>query len=280
MQVVVRPLFLLHANETLRERLAALPGAAFRLSRVGDWETLREALGRNPPTAVAVVDPFLGAHREGALSESLRGLLRDFPSVAVVAALPVTPAHADTLRMLVGWGVADVIALGREDTPAGLARRLKAVQGRTVHRLLQRALPRGVPSRARALLTTAAETVAAGGQAPELAAALGVNERTVPRWCERADLPPPRRLLAWLRLLLAADLLDDAGRPVSAIARACGYASEVSLKAALKQFLGAPPRELRAQGAFDTAAAAFARELFERREAARARGKPEKTWLN
>ena len=97
----------------------------------------------------------------------------------------------------------------------------------------------------------------------------------MPRWCRRADLPPPRRLLAWLRLLLAADLLDDPGRSVASIAEACGYASEVSLKAALRQFMGAPPSELRRRGAFDTAARAFAQELFELREAARARGRPE-----
>jgi transcriptional regulator GlxA family with amidase domain len=107
-----------------------------------------------------------------------------------------------------------------------------------------------------------------------------VNERTVPRWCRRADLPPPRRLLAWLRLLLAAELLDDENRPVLSVARACGYASEVSLKAALRQFMGAPPSELRKAGAFDTAARAFSRELFELREAARARGRPERTWLS
>jgi transcriptional regulator GlxA family with amidase domain len=192
----------------------------------------------------------------------------------------VDPARADLLRTLLEWGVADVVALGREDSPAALARRIRVVQGRAVHRLLRRALPRGVPSRARVLLTKAAETVAAGGQAPELAEALGVNERTVPRWCARADLPPPRRLMAWLRLLMAADLLDDAHRSVASVARACGYSNEVSLKAALRQFMGAPPSELRRMGAFDTAARAFSRELFELREAGRTRGKPEKVWLN
>lgn len=279
MQTVVRPLYLVHASDELRERLAEAQGESFRLFRLTDWAALRQALHRSPATAVSVVDPYEPG-RPGTLSAELRELLESFPSTTVLAALPVGAGDGETLRTLLGWGVADVIALGREDTPAALARRIRAVQGRTVHRLLRRALPRGVPSRARALLTTAAETVAAGGQAPELAAALGVNERTVPRWCQRADLPPPRRLLAWLRLLLAADLLDDPGRSVASIARACGYASEVSLKAALRQFMGAPPRELRRMGAFETAARLFARELFELREAARARGKPEKTWLN
>ncbi|HEX6748987.1 MAG TPA: helix-turn-helix domain-containing protein [Longimicrobium sp.] len=279
MQEVVRPLFLLHDDETLRERLAAVQGSAFRLVRVAGWAALADALGAAPGTAVSVVDPF-AASRAGAPAPELRALLESHPAATVVAAFRVEPQHEGHLRTLLAWGVADVIALGREDSEPALARRVAAVQARTVHRLLRRALPRGVPGRARALLTTAAETVAAGGQAPELAAALGVNERTVPRWFARADLPPPRRLMAWLRLLLAAELLDDHRRTVAQVARACGYASEVSLKAALRQFMGAPPTELRERGAFATAARAFARELFELREAARARGKPERTWLN
>ncbi len=277
MRPVVRPLFLLHASAVLREQLAGVEAGAFRLTLVAGWDELGAALRRAPGTAVSVVDPYDAG---GELASELRVLLDDLPSATVLAACTVNPERADDLRTLLKWGVADVIALGREDSAPALARRIRAVQGRTIHRLLRRALPRGVPSRARSLLTTAAETVAAGGQAPELAAALGVNERTVPRWFERADLPPPRRLLAWLRLLLAAELLDDPGRSVASVARACGYASEVSLKAALRQFMGAPPSELRERGAFETAANLFSRELFELREAARARGKPEKTWLN
>jgi len=276
-QPVVRPLFLLHDNALLRERLAQAEAGAFRLTVVEGWSELGAALRRAPGTSVTVVDPY-GAG--GELAVELRTLLDELPSATVLAACEVDPSRADDLRTLLKWGVADVIALGREDSAPALARRIRAVQARTVHRLLRRALPRGVPSRARALLTTAAETVAAGGLAPELAAALGVNERTVPRWFQRADLPPPRRLLAWLRLLLAAELLDDPGRSVASVARGCGYASEVSLKAALRQFMRAPPSELRERGAFETAANLFARELFELREAARARGKPEKTWLN
>ncbi|HEX5725831.1 MAG TPA: helix-turn-helix domain-containing protein, partial [Longimicrobiaceae bacterium] len=232
------------------------------------------------PSALAVVDPLGPGEGPPSLSEELRDLLRLFPSATVLAAVPATGGVAGLLPTLFEWGVADVVDLLRETTPAAFARRLDAVRSRRVQRLLRRALPGTVPSRTRSLLSVAADVVAAGGLATELAAALGVDERTVPRWCQRADLPPPRRLLAWLRLLLAADLLDEPSRSVESVARACGYAGGGSLKSALLNFFGLTPQELRERGAFESAAHAFARELFELRERSRERGRPEKTWLN
>lgn len=279
MQPVPRTLLLLHPDDRLAAELGRIPSLPYRVQRVADWRSLKDLLGRSAPTTLCVVYPFGSAGENGGLSEELHDLLREFPSATVVAALHVDPTRPDALQALLQWGVADWLDLVRENTPAAITRRLRRVWGRPVQRLLGRALPRGVPSRARMLLSAAVEVVAAGGQAPEMAAALGVAERTVPRWCVRADLPPPRRLLAWLRLLLAADLLDHPGRSIESVARATGYAGAQSLKTALRNLIGMSVREMRARGAFQMVAEAFSTELFELREAARDEGKPAKTWL-
>jgi AraC-like DNA-binding protein len=271
---------LLHSDGALRDLLERLPGSQYRLQLVADWDALRSALRRSPPTAVAVVDPSGPSGEGGALSTELRDLLSEHPTTTVVAALHVSPTEPDVLRTLLEWGVADWLDLTREDTPAAVERRLRSVRSRPLQRLLQRALPRGVPSRTRGLLLVAAEVVSSGGQIPEIASALGVHRRTVPRWFQRADLPPPQRLFAWLRLLLAADLLDDPGRSVESVARGCGYAGAPSLKTALRNLMKTTPRALREQGAFLTVAKAFAVDLFEHRERAREGGRPAKTWLN
>jgi hypothetical protein len=83
-----------------------------------------------------------------------------------------------------------------------------------------------------------------------------------------------------LRLLLAADLLDDPGRTLESAARAAGYTAAVSLKSAAKNLIGLQTRELRARGAFEHVSLAFSRELFAMREAARAAGRPAKDWLH
>jgi AraC-like DNA-binding protein len=98
--------------------------------------------------------------------------------------------------------------------------------------------------------------------------------------CSRADLPPPRRLLAWLRVLLAAEYLDAGGWTLEAIARATGYSSGASIKTALRNMMRATPKQLRAHGAFSSVARAFAADLRSIREDGHARGRPAKLWLN
>jgi AraC-like DNA-binding protein len=280
MHAVPRPILVLHASQRLWSQLRGIPAGPYRLERVKSWEALTRAYRRSPPTALVLVDPYAGHAGARALSEHLHDWLRAFPDSTVVAAFDAARAGVDDLRALVGWGVAEVVDLLREDTAAALSVRLAGVHGHTVHRLLRRAFPAGLPSRTRVLLSVAAETVAAGGQAPELAAVLGVDERTVPRWCARADLPPPRRLLAWLRLLMAADLLDDPHRSQADVARAIGYSSAASLAGAVRAMLGVGPRDLRDRGAFPAVAEAFSRELFELREQAREEGRRPTSWLH
>jgi AraC-like DNA-binding protein len=215
-----------------------------------------------PPAAIVIVDPYAGAaDRPPRLSPDLRTLLWEFPSATVLAALDVQPGHTRDLRTLGEWGVTDVVVLSEDDTHEALHRRLRSVEGRTLQRLLEGALPAMLSGRTRLMMMTAAEVVAAGARARELARRLHLSERTVLRWSSRAGLPPPRRLLAWMRILLAASLLDDPGRSVLAVAHACGYASDSSLRRAMQDFLGTGPTALRRQGAFTRASTRFLEEL-------------------
>ncbi len=117
----------------------------------------------------------------------------------------------------------------------------------------------GAPASVRGhlILPAAVATVAEGGDSRDLAMRLGIERRTLSIYCTRAQLPPPRRLLAWTRLLLASSLLDEPHRQVNEIARLCGYSNANALRTAFPQFLGRSPRRLRQQGAFAAAQEAF-----------------------
>lgn len=277
MQPILRPIVVLHSDAWLKQHLAEAPGPGHEVREVKDWAALHRALERAPLTALAVVDPRAPG---GGPAPELRELLRAFPLATVLAALRITPREVDLLRELLEWGIADFVTLDREVTVTGLAHRLRHVRSRTVEMLLQRALPRGVPGRTHDMLVRAAETVSTGGNPSDLAAALHLSRRTLPRRFAHAELPPPKRTFAWLRLLLVAEMLDDPQRTVASIARACGYAGEQSLKNTLREFLGATPAELRGRGAFRTVSRTFSAELLRLRDEAYARGRKESAWLS
>jgi AraC-like DNA-binding protein len=277
MQTVARPLLVLHSDALFRERLRRIGNQRFQCQFVTDWDALREAVREAPPAALIVVDPYTHSYgAEAELAPELRSLLWEFPSATVIAALEVKRGRIRDLRTLGEWGVKEVIALDEEDTLEAIARRLRSAQGRPLQSLLERSLPATLSGRARTLLMAAAEVVAEGGHGRDLAASLRLSERTLLRWAEQADLPPPRRVLAWMRVMLACELLDDPSQTVLSVAYTCGYASDSSLRRAVQEFTGVLLTDLRKQGAFSTASRVFLQELSDTREEGRARRRAER----
>ena len=259
-----RQLIVMHSNGAFRELVRRVTSGNFECTFLPDWESLRAIIPDAPPAAMLLVDPYASGSRDGLqLSQALRALLWEFPSATVVAAMELRPGRSHDVRTLGEWGVTDIIAIGEEDTQEAINRRLRSAQGRPLQHLLQRCLPSSVSGRSRTLLMTAAEVVSMGGRGRDLAKAMHLSERTVLRWSERAALPPPRRLMAWMRILLAASLLDDPGRTVLSVAYACGYSSDSSLRRAMQDFLGTIPTTLRREGAFSRASRRFLDELAE-----------------
>lgn len=270
-----RPLYVLHQNASFCDRVRGVGVKTYQCRFVSTWDRLRHEVAEAPPAALVIVDPYEPAGSAvPQLSSHLRSLLWEFPSATVVAAMEIRPGQSRDLRTLGEWGVTDVISLEEDDTHEAITRRLRAAQGRPLQSLLDRSLPSTLSSRARSLLMTAAEVVSMGGRGRDLARALHLSERTVLRWSERAGLPPPRRMMAWMRILLAASLLDDPGRTVLSVAYACGYASDSSLRRAMQDFLGTIPTTLRREGAFTRASQAFVAELTELRTWGRDRKRP------
>jgi hypothetical protein len=76
-------------------------------------------------------------------------------------------------------------------------------------------------------------------------------------------------LLAWMRLFLAAALLERTDRTTGSVAAACGYATKHALRRAMRELLGGemPARE----EVWEAAARGFTAGLREAREAARGR---------
>lgn len=257
MKIGTRPLLVLHRDDGFRERVRTVAGRDYTYRAVTDWWALGEAVREAPPSALVVVNPYEARAERGGPAPELRALLVEFPSTPVFAAMEITTDRFEDLRTLGKWGVVQVISTAHDDTPRALEHRFRAAQGRPLKSLLEQVLPTETTGRARAIINAAAEIVVVGGHGSDLARALRLSRRTLLRWCERAELPPPRKLLAWMRILLAAELLDDPGRSVLSVANACGYSSDSGLRRVTQKFVGANPTELRQRGAFARASRSF-----------------------
>lgn len=275
MRRVYRPLLVMHPDAPFRERVRQACGNDYHFQALADWDALLEAIRESPPAALVVVSPYEngghprgrnGQNGRGALAPALRGLLSEYPSTAVLAAMEVTPERFDDLRTLGKWGVVQVISLAHDDTAYAISQRLRAARGRPMRALLEQVLPPEIPGRARAILEAATDVVTVGQHGRDLAKTLHLSRRTLLRWCQRAGLPAPRRLLAWMRVLLACELLDDPGRTVLSVAHTCGYSSDSGLRRITQKFLDASPSELRDQGAFRRASEEFVKVLNETRK--------------
>ncbi|HYH80470.1 MAG TPA: helix-turn-helix domain-containing protein [Longimicrobium sp.] len=249
--------------------------APFAVEPPVGWGEVDEVAKTAPPSAVVLLDPYAG-RRPGEAFPRLHDLLRRFPSLTVVAAFPLQAEAMGDVDTLLAWGVAEVVDTGPEATARALHARLRQAHARPLKRKLERALGDKVSGDARNLLLAAAEVAVEGGGAPELAALLDVAPRTLTERCARADLPPPRQVQAWMRILLACILLDDPGRTVYAAAWACGYSTDRSLRRAVSEFVGIGASELRRGGAFEQAARALNAVLFRLREEGRERRRAER----
>lgn len=81
------------------------------------------------------------------------------------------------------------------------------------------------------------ESAYAGSHVEQIAEAMGVCRKTIAAWLAAEQLPPASEIAGWGRVLLAARLLEDAGRPVEQIVFVLGFESGTALRHLLRLHL-------------------------------------------
>lgn len=248
-------------SPALRGLLGIKEGYAARALR---WDDLVAVAREAAPSAVLIVAPFNDPALAVPNPRMPELIVASAGMVPVLALVPFHSAFTAAVRTLLDQGVTEIADVKLEATPNAIRPRLQALHAQPLKRLVEPALPRFASANTRTLIRAAAEVAVDGGTAVDLAEVFRSNERTVSGWCAREALPPPRRLLAWLRLILALSLLESPHRSVARAARGAGYSFDHSLRRAVRDMLGgdAPPRERTVSQALD----AFASELRSLRE--------------
>ena len=207
------------------------------VAQFGGWDDLIRTVALAPPSSVVVVDPFVGGLPDIELDSRVKRLLAATRVVPIVAVVPFEPAYVAHARTLLEWGATDVADALLESTAEAMRFRLLAVHAQPLKRAVEPHLSRFVTGNALTMIRAAAEVVVDGGTLKGLGEIFDSSERTVAGWCAREALPPPRRLLAWMRLLLALTLLQEPHRSVVNAATCSGYL-DYSLRRAVRLFLG------------------------------------------
>jgi AraC-like DNA-binding protein len=227
--------------------------------------TCRELADRGAAGDVdaVVVEP---RDRDGvSTGPAVAALRARFPALAVLVYLSNSPA--DVRDLMSGIGKLDGVALafrGIDDVGVRLREALAAAAELAVAaRIVAAAGPRAtrLPPALQAAVALCVRTAGVRPSVHGLAAELGVDRRTLLRTFRRGGLGTPRLVIAWSRLLHAAQLLEGSARPVAHVARELGFPSAPAFHAAVARHVGVGASALRAPGAFETVMRAFVRAL-------------------
>lgn len=211
---------------------------------VPSWEDLEEPLAGRGIDGVVVDADF--PDRAAAI-EVIQRLRQWHPHLAIVAYADFR-TEAEEVYRLGGIGVDGVLLADRTgDARATCHSVERAIAGARAGRVGETVRGRHGDLGGRAV-AWAMEHARERPTASAMAAALGHTRTSLAKALRSVDLPPPRRLLVWGRLLLAGAYLGRDGHTVEQTAFMVGYANASSLTRAMTKEVGVPPAEVARRG--------------------------------
>jgi transcriptional regulator GlxA family with amidase domain len=81
-----------------------------------------------------------------------------------------------------------------------------------------------------------------------LAEILSSSRRNLVARLAQDGFPPPQKLISWGRLVVAAQMLEDANRSADGIARVLDFPSGSAFRNTCQRYLKSTPQEIRARG--------------------------------
>jgi hypothetical protein len=201
----------------VRERAsAARIVAAFRPTGVRHVHTVQELSATLHELGIHVV-AVLAEARDAANSPTglvLDTLIAKFPEIPFLGYYGMGASHAEELRELARAGVHELVFRDLEDSPALLRAKLgRGIEARAGALVLRR-LSAQLPDTLHGLVAYCVSFPRESHEIESVAVALGVHRKTLVNWCRRAQVPPPSTLVTWVRLLLAAEILQTPGHTV------------------------------------------------------------------
>ena len=181
----------------------------------------------------------------------IRRLRGEFPLTPVIGYAAVSHATAPDILAAAHAGVNALVIRGLDDIGVALRSAIASGEDDVTARRAMAGLDDLVSPSVRPIVEYCLQNARHAPTVASLATALGLHRKTLMNRLTAAGLPAPHSLIGWCRLLLAARLLEDVGRPLEHVALSLGFPTAPSLRNMLKRYTGLQAREIRQRGGFE-----------------------------
>lgn len=229
------------------------------------WEALAEACEAHP-VRVVVVDLYATGQ---ATFEPIRRLKQRSPGLSMLMYSVMSLERIHDVFDAGRIGMDALIIADRDDSPRQILAQIERAESRSLGSEVRLALDEVDPSVRDALLlviTRAHERLSPEG----LARLMALPRRTLSHRLEAAGYPPPRRLLTWGRLIVAARMLEDSRRTADRVAGSLGFPSGSAFRNVCQRYLHSTPGEIRRRGGAAYVVRALLRQVQRAGESGRA----------
>jgi AraC-like DNA-binding protein len=245
----------------LLTHLRVVLGRGHRLHPAEGWTELAKIL-REEVVDLLIADP---AADGGVKVAELQQLIRQFPSVPVVVYTALSPATMKAVVQLAKAGVEHVVLNRFDDEPRRFRDLIEGVPGHALADQMLRQLAEplaGLPIQVGRAVEQLFRSPGRFRSTDDLAAAAGMNKRTLYRNLEPVGLFSPRLLVVAARLLRVYAHLRDPGRQIKEIADKVGYHSPWQLTQQMREVTGHTPRTVRRRVGAEEFIALLARRVY------------------
>ena len=207
------------------------------------WAEL-ETVCADEAVHLAVVDLFADGK---ANFDQTRRLKLQFARVTLVAYVASTPSRARDLFDAGRAGFDGLLILDQDDSPLQLRSLIEQAEARGVAGLIRHRLGALHPLTRDAILV-AVTRAHMRLTSHRLADILSSSRRNLVARLAGDGFPPPQKLISWGRLIVAAQMLEDANRSADSIARVLDFPSGSAFRNTCQRYLRSTPQEIRAKG--------------------------------
>ena len=175
-------------------------------------------------------------------------LARGYPSIPILVYTALDAPSCHALVDYVSCGTSEIVLRGHDDRTLALRRALDSAAVRRAVLRVMDALSARVGAHGATIVEHCLRNAGRSQRVGQIAAALSCPRRTLAHRLAAEELPPPRALIAWCRLLVAAQLLEDPARSIDHVALALDFGSGTALRNMLRYHTGLRPGDVRRRG--------------------------------